>query len=90
MKLTTGSHIVFKAPLVLRLEFDRMPGKPISCPVLNIIASGISREEAVNEFENDFIWLWKEYVLTEMDALSSDARKMVEKLRTMAEQVERK
>jgi len=84
-------RIVFKAPLVLQPELDEDAREiSISCPELNIIASGISREEAVNEFENDFIWLWKEYVLTEMDVLSSDARKMVEKLRTMAEQVERK
>ena len=84
-------RIVFKAPLVMQPELDEDAREiSIACPELNIIASGISREEAVNEFENDFIWLWKEYVLTEMDALSSDARKMVEKLRTMAEQVERK
>lgn len=84
-------RIVFKAPLVLQPELDEDAREiSISCPELNIIASGISREEAVNEFENDFIWLWKEYVLTEMDALSSDARKMVERLRTMAKQVERK
>jgi len=82
-------RIVFRAPLILQPVLDEAEQEiSISCLDLNIIAAGLSREEALEEFEKDFIWLWKEYVLADVDGLSSDAKAMAERLRNMAQQVD--
>jgi len=51
-------------------------------PDFNIIATGISREEVIATFEEDFIWLWREYVLENDVPLSGDALKFKEQLRS--------
>lgn len=43
---------------------------------LNIIATGEDREEAIRDFEDDFVWLWREYVLVEDHILSEDAKNL--------------
>lgn len=55
-------------------------------PILNIIASGATREEAVEELASDFIWLWKEYALAPCEELSQDANELAEYLRGMVEE----
>lgn len=45
-------------------------------PAFNIIASGATREDAICTFEEDFVWLWKEYALANDNELSSDARQL--------------
>ena len=40
---------------------------------LNIIAAGEDREEAIRDFEDDFVWLWREYVMVDDEILSEDA-----------------
>ncbi len=52
-------------------------------PSLNIIASGATREEAVEELASDLIWLWKEYALAPCDELSQDAKELAERLHGM-------
>ena len=49
-------------------------------PDFNIIATGSSREDAIAAFEEDFIWLWREYVLENDEQLSGDAIKFKEQL----------
>ena len=55
-------------------------------PSLNIIASGATREDAVQELASDLIWLWKEYALAPCDELSQDAKELAERLRGMIEE----
>lgn len=40
---------------------------------LNIIAAGQDRDEAIKDFEDDFIWLWREYAKADDQSLSHDA-----------------
>lgn len=49
-------------------------------PAFHIIASGASREEAMAVFEEDFIWLWKEYALANDSELSLDAQQLKQEL----------
>jgi hypothetical protein len=53
----------------------------------NIIASGQNRDEAVKDFEQDFIWLWQEYALADDDSLSVDAITMKLALKDMVGRV---
>lgn len=53
----------------------------------NIIADGITREEAINNFEKDFVWLWKEYVQTEDELLTLDAAKLKRELLALVKEV---
>lgn len=55
-------------------------------PDLHIVASGATREDAVEKLFSDLIWLWKEYVLAPHEELSQDARELVERLRGMIEE----
>ena len=55
-------------------------------PSLNIIASGATREEAVEELASDLVWLWEEYALAPRDRLSQDAKELAERLRGMIEE----
>jgi hypothetical protein len=55
-------------------------------PSLNIIASGATREEAVEELAWDLVWLWEEYALAPRDELSQDAKELAERLRDMIEE----
>ncbi len=53
----------------------------------NIIAAGQNRDEAVQEFEQDFLWLWQEYVLADDELLSADAITMKLALQDMVGRV---
>jgi hypothetical protein len=55
-------------------------------PDLHIVASGATREDAVEKLFSDLIWLWKEYVLAPHEELSQDARELAERLRGMIEE----
>lgn len=53
----------------------------------NIIADGITREEAINNFEKDFVWLWKEYAQTEDELLTLDAATLKRELLALVKEV---
>lgn len=40
---------------------------------LNIIAAGQDRDDAIKDFEDDFVWLWREYATADDQSLSDDA-----------------
>jgi hypothetical protein len=42
-------------------------------PAFHIIASGVTREDAIYTFEEDFVWLWKEYGMANDNELTPDA-----------------
>lgn len=52
-------------------------------PAFHIIASGVTREQAIRVFEEDFIWLWQEYALANDDELTSDAIQLKNDLLSM-------
>ncbi len=58
----------------------------LELPDLHIVASGATREDAVEKLFSDLIWLWKEYVLAPQEELSLDARALAERLRGMVEE----
>ena len=55
-------------------------------PDLHIIASGNTRENAVEQLFSDLVWLWKEYVLSPHEELSQDAADLASCLRSMVEE----
>lgn len=52
-------------------------------PELNLVSSGATRDEAVQELYSDIIWLWKEYGMAADDELSTDAKVLRNRLRQM-------
>lgn len=58
----------------------------LQLPALNIVASGTTREAAIEELALDLIWLWKEYALASREGLSQDAQELAERLRSMIEE----
>jgi|LSQX01.2.fsa_nt_gb hypothetical protein len=52
-------------------------------PDLNIVATGETRDDAIEKLCSDFAWLWKEYVLAPPEGLSQDAKDLAEHLRAM-------
>ena len=55
-------------------------------PALSIVASGTTREAAIEELALDLVWLWKEYALAPCEGLSHDAQEPAERLRGMIEE----
>lgn len=59
----------------------------LEVPEFNIIAEGVTREEAIRNLEEDFIWLWREYVNVSDELLTGDARDLKQILIGMAMEV---
>ena len=55
-------------------------------PDLHIIASGNTREDAVEQLFSDLVWVWKEYVLSPNEELTRDAADFAARLRSMVEE----
>ncbi|MDD4403138.1 MAG: hypothetical protein PHI24_15150 [Desulfitobacteriaceae bacterium] len=55
-------------------------------PAFHIIASGATREEAIYTFEEDFVWLWKEYALVNDNELSPDALQLKNELLSLVKE----
>lgn len=55
-------------------------------PALSIVASGTTREAAIEELALDLVWLWKEYALAPREGLSQDAQEPSERFRGMIEE----
>ncbi len=78
--------IELKEPLLIEPAFENQE-VVLYYSNFNIIAAGQDRDEAVQEFEQDFIWLWKEYALAEDELLSEDAITMKLELKDMVGRV---
>ncbi len=61
-----------KEPLIVEPQFDD-PEVILPYDDLNIIAAGLDRDDAIQDFEDDFIWLWREYAKADDQSLSNDA-----------------
>ena len=82
---TAEGRLAFKQAESIQPTFE--DGQVVfELPSLNIIASGATREDAVEELASDLIWLWKEYALAPCDELSQDAKELAERLRGMIEE----
>jgi hypothetical protein len=68
----SGVELVLKEKLAAEVKFDQELFW-IEFPKLNIIVSGESREEAIKEFEEFWIFLYKEYGLEENSKLTATA-----------------
>lgn len=55
----------------------------IEMPKFGIIAEGATREEAIETFQEDIVWLWLEYVKAPEERLSGDARRLRHDLQEM-------
>lgn len=64
--------IELKKPFVIEAVFENQE-VVLYYDDFNIIAAGQNRDEAILEFEQDFIWLWQEYALADDEILSADA-----------------
>ena len=53
-----------------------------------IISEGSSREQAFKNFEEDFLWLWQEYALTDDKVLSPDAINLKRNLLALVKEVD--
>lgn len=79
----SGITLELRQPLVIEpqlLEQEFI----LKWPAFNIIASGATREEAINTFEEDFVWLWKEYGKYDDNKLSPDALQLKKDLLALA------
>ncbi len=59
-------------PLLIEPVFEDME-VILNFDALNIIAAGLDRDDAIKDFEDDFIWLWREYAMADNQSLSNDA-----------------
>ncbi len=63
-----------KAPLEIKPEYDEEAQEITFCfPELNVIATAPTREEAIQQLQDDIIWLWQEYGESPPESLSLDA-----------------
>lgn len=62
-------------PLIIEPRFAEQEFV-LEYPNFHIIATGFTREDAINTFEEDFVWLWKEYGIADDNELSPDARQL--------------
>jgi hypothetical protein len=94
-RIAGAAHIhaldMAEATLVLRRAESIQPAFEdgqvvLRLPALNIVASGTTREAAIEELALDLIWLWKEYALAPREGLSQDAQELAERLRGMIEE----
>lgn len=69
-------------PLIIKPSFEDQE-VILEFPDFHIIASGVTREQTIRTFEEDFIWLWKEYALVNDDELTSDAIQLKNNLLSM-------
>jgi hypothetical protein len=78
-------NLILVEPLILQPIFD---GQEVllELPEFNIIAEGATRNDAVKSFEDDLVWLWKEYALASDEELSGDARELKGRLLKMVKQ----
>lgn len=61
-----------KKPLVIEPVFEDQE-VVLYFDDLNILAAGQDRDDAIKDFEDDFVWLWREYAMAEDQMLSDGA-----------------
>ncbi|MCD5407025.1 MAG: hypothetical protein LRZ99_04975 [Desulfotomaculum sp.] len=93
LKLTKikGSNITLILNNSLEVEpyFDEQSQEVVfEIPEYNIIAVGVTREEAIQELQNDLVWLWEEYVETQEKNFSKDAKDLRNSLKRLIKGVE--
>lgn len=79
---TAEGRLVLREPMVLSPSFEEQE-VVFQVPELNIVASGPTREDAVEELCADMTWLWKEYAQESDEELSGDANELAKRLRAM-------
>ena len=75
-----------KKPIIVEPQFED-PEVILNYDDLNIIAAGQDRDDAIKDFEDDFIWLWHEYAMASDHTLSNDALSLKNSLRQMVGRV---
>lgn len=70
------------SPMVIEPSFDDQE-VILEYPAFHIIASGETRGQAIRVFEEDFIWLWKEYAQASDNELTADAIQLKNDLLSM-------
>ena len=79
--------IDLKSPLEVKPEYDEESQEiTFTIPELNIIASGSTREEAIQQLQDDIIWLWQEYGEALEENLSLDALDLKSFLRNIVKE----
>jgi|GEM_PF-2003748 predicted RNase H-like HicB family nuclease len=82
--------LILKLPLEIEPEYDEEAQEITFClPELNIIAAGPTREEAIQQLQDDVIWLWQEYGEAPSEGLSLDALDLKSYLQDMVEEARR-
>ncbi|NLG32530.1 MAG: hypothetical protein GX550_03325 [Syntrophomonadaceae bacterium] len=79
---TEAGSIELKKAIVIQPVFENQE-IVLNYEDLNIIAVGEDREQAIRDFEDDFVWLWREYVLVEDHILSEDAKHLKKNLQEL-------
>ncbi|NMB40669.1 MAG: hypothetical protein GX996_01870 [Firmicutes bacterium] len=71
---SSGVTLELAQPFIIEPYFDEKEQEVIlEYPEFHIIATGLTREDAIYTFEEDFVWLWKEYAMADDSELSLDA-----------------
>lgn len=79
-----GERIDFINPIeIVPVYYDDEKEFEIKFPKLGIIARGRTRTEVLDNFKDDFIWLWDEYVEEKEELLTEDAIELKQKLIAM-------
>ncbi len=82
---SSGVTLKLAQPFIVELHFDVKEQEIIlEHPELHIIATGLTMEDAINSFEEDFVWLWKEYAMADDSELSTDAVQLKNTLLALA------
>jgi hypothetical protein len=84
--ISDGLVLELNKPLIIEPVFEDQE-VVLNYDELNIISVGQDREESIKDFEDDFIWLWREYVMVEDNNLSVDAITLKQLLQDMVGRV---
>lgn len=82
-----GVKLLLKDPIEITPLFENQEVM-FELSELNIVSSGVTRDEAVMELQSDIVWLWKEYVQEDDASFSSDAIDLKKLLNDMITEVQ--